>query len=66
MVLIIFSTDIKVEINPVDYSVKVIHIPTGTIAEYKRYKSAVKNKIEALLLLGSKPSELESRNNPPY
>lgn len=58
--IFIASSDIKVDINTIDHSVKVTHIPTGTIAEYKRYKSAHKNKIEALLLLREMLSEAVS------
>lgn len=59
------SSDIKVDINPIDHSVKITHMPTGTIAAYNRYKSAHKNKIEALLILRKMLSESRAgyRNN---
>lgn len=61
--IFISSTDIKVDNSPIDHSVKVTHMPTGIVAEYKRYNSAHKNKIEALLLLREMLSELQFRNN---
>lgn len=61
--IFISSIDIKVDTDPIDCSVKVTHIPTSIVAEYNRYKSAHKNKIEALLLLREILSESGSRNN---
>lgn len=55
--------NIVVDINPVDYAVKITHIPTSIITECRSYKSHYKNKIEAILSLKKTPYERELKKN---
>lgn len=43
--------DITVNTNHSDYAVTITHLPTGLKAEYNRYKSSHKNRIETMLML---------------
>ena len=48
----ISAKDITISTNQIDdYAVKITHMPTGIVSEYKRYKSHHKNKIEAIWVL---------------
>ena len=47
----ITASDIIVNSNTTNYSVEIIHKPTGLVSECNRYKSTHKNRVEAILSL---------------
>ena len=49
--IFIDAKDISVNTNSLDYSVTIIHLPTGVKAKCNRYKSQHKNRIDAMLIL---------------
>jgi len=49
-IVFISANDIIISTNSSNHAVRVTHKPTGIVAEYNRYNSSHKNKIEAITL----------------